>query len=223
MLFRVPKVFRASSPDVGESGESYVLRDFERSRIAAIRDAIAEAPALATLFYVMAVALWTGLLSAASQLAAPIVARRIGLLNTMVFTHLPSNVLLALIPLMPSLELAVAMLLVRSTLSQMDVPTRSSYVMAIVPPDERAAAASVTSVPRSLASALSPALAGSLLGVSTFGWPLLVAGGVKIAYDLLLLGLFRTVRPPEEQSMRMHEPLVHTHRHVPDVQHRHRR
>jgi hypothetical protein len=84
----------------------------------------------------------------------------------------------------------------------MDVPTRSSYVMAVVSPGERAAAASITSVPRSLASSVSPLIAGYLLGISSFGWPLIIAGGVKIVYDLLLLANFRTVRPPEEASIR---------------------
>jgi MFS family permease len=166
---------------------------------------------------------WTGLASALSYPVAARLANRFGLVNTMVFTHLPSSLCLVAMPFLPSLGGVIALLIVRAALSQMDVPTRSSYVMAIVPPDERAAAASVTSVPRSLASALSPALAGSLLSVSTFAWPLLVAGGVKIAYDLLLLALFRTVRPPEEQPKPAHEPLVHARRHVPDVQHGHRR
>ncbi|HYD78458.1 MAG TPA: MFS transporter [Paucimonas sp.] len=141
---------------------------------------------------------WTGVLSALSQLAAVHVAKRFGLVNTMVFTHLPANVFLVLVPFMPTLGWAIALLLARSALSQMDVPTRSSYVMAVVPPEERAAAASVTSVPRSLASALSPMLAGHLLGASGFGWPLVLAGGLKIVYDLLLLAMFRSVKPPEE-------------------------
>ena len=141
---------------------------------------------------------WTGLLSAGSYLVAARLARRIGLVNTMVFTHLPSNVLLFLVPFMPNLPLALALLLARSALSQMDVPTRSSYVVAVVPPAERAAATSVTSVPRSLATAASPLLAGYLLGVSTFGWPLLIGGVLKGIYDLLLLAMFARVRPPEE-------------------------
>ena len=120
-------------------------------------------------------------------------------MNTMVFTHLPANLLLILIPFMPSLSWAVALLLARSLLSQMDVPTRSSYVMAIVQPEERAAAASITTVPRSLASAAGPFLAGYLLSISSFGWPLVIAGGLKIIYDVLLLRMFRTVRPPEEE------------------------
>ena len=141
---------------------------------------------------------WTGVLSALSYLVATRIADRFGLVNTMVFTHLPSSVLLVMVPFAPSLEFAVALLLARSALSQMDVPTRSSYVMAVVAPGERAAAASITSVPRSLASAASPLIAGYLLGLSTFGWPLIAAGGIKIAYDLLLLANFRAVHPPEE-------------------------
>ena len=145
---------------------------------------------------------WTGVLSAFSYLIAVRIARRIGLVNTMVFTHLPSSIFLILVPFMPTLPWAVAMLLARSALSQMDVPTRSSYVMAIVPPDERPAAASVTSVPRSFASAMGPVIAGSLLGASTFGWPLVLAGSFKIAYDLMLLYTCRNIRPPEEVEER---------------------
>ena len=141
---------------------------------------------------------WTGVLSALSYLAAVRLANRIGLVNTMVFTHLPSNACLVLMPFMPSLAAVVVLLFVRSALSQMDVPTRSSYVMAIVTPAERPAAASVTAVPRSLASAASPFIAGYLLTVSPFGWPLVAAGVLKIAYDLLLLAMFRNIRPPEE-------------------------
>ncbi len=141
---------------------------------------------------------WTGLLSSLSYLAAVRIADRFGLVNTMVFTHIPANVCLIVIPFVPSLEWAVALLFVRSALSQMDVPTRSSYVMAIVTPEERPAAASVTSVPRSLASAASPFLAGWMLGLSSLGWPLIAAGALKIVYDLLLLAMFRKVRPPEE-------------------------
>jgi len=141
---------------------------------------------------------WTGVMSAASYLVAVPLARRIGLVNTMVFTHLPSNVLLLLTPLMPTLPLAILLLLARSALSQMDVPTRNSYVMAVVPPAERPAAASVTTVPRTLAQAAPPLLSGYLLGLSSFGWPLVIAGALKGSYDLLLLGLFSKVHPPEE-------------------------
>ena len=149
-----------------------------------------------------AIFFWTGVLSALSYFAAAWIADRIGLINTMVFTHLPANLCLALVPFAPSLPLAIALLLVRSALSQMDVPTRTSYVMAVVAPEERAAAASVTSVPRSLAAAASPMLAGALLAASGFGWPLFLAGGLKITYDLLLLMMFRNVLPPEETARR---------------------
>lgn len=145
-----------------------------------------------------AVFFWSGLLSASSALLAPRLARRIGLIRTMVFTHLPANGLLMAAALMPNAGLAVACLLARALLSQMDVPARTSYVMAIVGPEERAAAASVTNVPRSLASALPPLAAGWMLQHSTFGWPLLVAGALKAIYDLSLLALFRDIRPPEE-------------------------
>jgi MFS family permease len=129
---------------------------------------------------------WTGLLSAASQFAAPAVARRFGLLNTMVFTHIPANVCLMLAALAPNLPLALALLLVRSALSQMDVPTRSAYVMAVVTAPERPAAASFTAVPRSLASALSPALSGALFASGWLAAPLVACGALKIAYDLAL-------------------------------------
>jgi MFS family permease len=143
---------------------------------------------------------WTGVLTAFSYLVAVRIAARIGLVKTMVFTHFPSSVCLILIPFVPEVSHAIALLFVRSALSQMDVPTRSSYVMAIVPPAERPAAASMTSVPRSLASAASPLLAGYLLSISTFGWPLIAAGGLKILYDGLLLAYFHNVRPPEEAT-----------------------
>jgi len=149
---------------------------------------------------------WTGLFTALSYLVAVRIAAKIGLVNTMVFTHLPSSVCLILIPFMPALGWVIALLFIRSALSQMDVPTRSSYVMAIVPPAERAAAASVTSVPRSLASAASPVIAGALLSASPFGWPLVAAGAIKILYDVLLLGFFRNVRPPEERRAAGREP-----------------
>jgi MFS family permease len=145
---------------------------------------------------------WTGVFTAFSYLVAVRIANRIGLVNTMVFTHLPANVLLLLMPFVPDLGWVIVLMLVRGALSQMDVPTRSSYVMAVVSPGERAAAASITSVPRSLASATSPLLAGYLLGLSSFGWPLAIAGAIKIAYDLLLLATCRKVRPPEEAIRR---------------------
>jgi predicted MFS family arabinose efflux permease len=142
----------------------------------------------------------TGVMSAFSYLAAVRIAKRVGLVNTMVFTHLPANLCLVAVPFADHLAAVVALLCVRSLLSQMDVPTRNSYVMAIVTPEERPAAASITAVPRSLASAASPFLAGYLLSLSTFGWPLVAAGGLKIAYDLMLLAMFRRVRPPEEET-----------------------
>lgn len=135
---------------------------------------------------------WTGLLSAASQLAAPAVARRIGLLNTMVFTHIPSSVCLILAALAPTLPLALGLLLVRSALSQMDVPTRTAYVMAVVTPAERTAAASFTAVPRSLAASLSPAITGAFLAAGWLALPLVACGVLKIAYDLALWRAMRT-------------------------------
>ncbi len=145
-----------------------------------------------------AVFFWAGVLSAFSALVAVRIARRIGLVRTMVFTHLPANGLLIAAAFMPTAGAAVGCLLARSALSQMDVPARTSYVMAVVSPDERPAAASVTNVPRSLAAALPPVAAGWMLGVSTFGWPLVIGGTIKATYDLLLLRQFRDLRPPEE-------------------------
>jgi MFS family permease len=141
---------------------------------------------------------WSGLASAASYIAAGRIAARIGLVNTMVFTHLPSNLCLIAMAFAPKLWIAVVLWLARCSLSQMDVPTRTSYVMAVVTPPERAAAASVTAVPRSLAAALAPVLAGWLLAVSPFGWPALLAGGLKGIYDVLLLACFGRRKPPEE-------------------------
>jgi MFS family permease len=134
-----------------------------------------------------------GLLGAVSQLVSPRLAARIGLVPTMVYTHLPANLFLILAGIVPSAPLAVAFLLLRALLSQMDVPARQAYVMAVVPPEERAAAASLTNVPRSLAAALPPLLTGVMLQHSSFGWPLVCAGLLKGLYDLLLLVQFRTV------------------------------
>ena len=139
---------------------------------------------------------WTGLLAAFSQLAAPIVARKIGLLNTMVFTHIPANVFLILAALAPTLPVALGLLFARSALSQMDVPTRTAFVMAAVTPAERAAAASFTAVPRSLASAASPTLSGALLAAGMLSMPLVACGALKIAYDIALLVSCRGVRLP---------------------------
>jgi len=137
------------------------------------------------------------ILSAFSQLVSPRLAARFGLIETMVFTHIPANLFLVAAAFMPDAKWAVTFLLLRMTFSQMDVPARQSYVMAVVPVQERAAAASVTNVPRSLATALSPLLAGALLQHSTFGWPLVCAGMLKLTYDVLLLVLFRGVHPGE--------------------------
>jgi MFS family permease len=141
---------------------------------------------------------WTSVLSAFSLPVAAWLAERIGLINTMVFTHIPSSLCLIAAAFAPSLEVAIGLLLVRAALMQMDVPTRNSYVMAVVTPAERPAAASVTAVPRGLAAAVAPALAGGLMAAGHTVWPLVLCGVVKIAYDLVLLAMFRAVRPPEE-------------------------
>lgn len=141
---------------------------------------------------------WVGVVSGASLLAASWLASRIGLLNTMVLTHLPSNVLLILVPLAPTAWLAVALFLARMSISQMDVPTRQSYSMAIVDPDERTATAGITNVARSVATAASPILTGVAFSVAALGLPFFVAGGLKIVYDLLVYRTFRGVHPPEE-------------------------
>jgi MFS family permease len=140
------------------------------------------------------------ILAGFSALAAARLAARIGLINTMVFTHLPSNVLLILVPIMPTLPLAVGVLLARFAISQMDVPTRQSYTIAVVEPDERSAAAGVTGIARSLGAAISPSLATPLIqSVPLAGLPFIIGGGLKIVYDLLVLRAFSAVRPPEER------------------------
>ena len=138
-----------------------------------------------------------GLLSATSQLLAPVLARRVGLLNTMVFTHIPSSLFLIAAAFSPSLLPTVILLLLRSALSQMDVPTRSAFVMAVVTPPERVAAASFTAIPRSLAAALAPLMTGGLLGAGWLAAPLVVCGSLKITYDLALLAAFRKIRPED--------------------------
>lgn len=140
------------------------------------------------------------LLSGLSALAAAGLARRIGLINTMVFTHIPSNILLMLIPLMPSLPLAILVLLVRFSISQMDVPTRQSYVMAVVDPAERSAAAGVTGIARSVGAALGPMLSGAFLSLGLLSFPFFAAGTLKIVYDLALFRSFRQIKPPEEDG-----------------------
>ena len=139
------------------------------------------------------------LISGLSALAAARIAARIGLVNTMVFTHLPSNVLLILVPLMPSLPLAVLVLLTRFSISQIDVPTRQSYVMAIVDANERSAAAGVTGIIRTMGTACSPVLSGIMLGAGWLSLPFLAAGSFKIAYDLILYRSFRALKPQEER------------------------
>lgn len=139
-----------------------------------------------------------GVLSGLSLLAAGWLASRIGLLNTMVFTHLPSNVLLMLVPFAPTAWLAVTLYLARMSVSQMDVPTRQSYTMAVVDPDERTATAGITNVARSAATAVSPTISGLALSVAALGAPFLIAGGLKIVYDVLFYATFRRLRPPEE-------------------------
>lgn len=133
-------------------------------------------------------------LAAFSHLISPRLATRFGLIETMVFTHIPANAFLIMAALMPSAKLAVVFMLLRMALSSMDVAARQSFVMSVVPPEERAAAASITNVPRSLASAISPLIAGALFSFSSFGWPLIAAGAIKIIYDILLLVQFRSVR-----------------------------
>jgi MFS family permease len=141
------------------------------------------------------------ILAGVSALLAAPLATRFGLINTMVFTHLPSNILLILVPLMPTAPLAVALLLARFSISQMDVPTRQSYTMAVVDPDERSAAAGVTGIARSVGAAVSPSIAAPLMAsVGVGGLPFVIAGSLKIVYDLLLYRSFRAIRPPEEQQ-----------------------
>jgi MFS family permease len=140
------------------------------------------------------------LLAGISALAAVWIADRIGLIRTMVVTHLPSNILLAMVPLMPTLPLAILVLLARFSISQMDVPTRQSYTMAVVDPDERSAAAGVTGIARSLGASVSPLIAAPLFGVASLAaLPFLLAGGLKIGYDILLYRGFRSMRPEHER------------------------
>ena len=155
-----------------------------------------EPGALAVLFF------WVGVLSGLSLLAAGWLAERIGLLNTMVFTHLPSQVLLMLVPLAPVSWLAVALYLARMSVSQMDVPTRQSYTMAVVDPDERTATAGITNVARTSATAISPTFAGMAFSAAALGLPFFISGGLKIVYDVAIYLTFRNVHPPEEIERR---------------------
>ena len=140
------------------------------------------------------------ILAGISALSAAWIAKRIGLINTMVYTHIPSNILLILVPFMPTLPLAILALLLRFSISQMDVPTRQSYTMAVVSPDERSAAMGVTSIARSMGAMLSPAITGQLLAVTgLMGAPFVIAGSLKIVYDVLIWRGFRAIKPPEEK------------------------
>lgn len=139
------------------------------------------------------------ILAGISALLAVKLAEKIGLVNTMVFTHIPSNILLILVPLMPALPLAIGVLLLRFSISQMDVPTRQSYTVAVVDPDERSAAAGVTAIARSVGAALPPTLTGLFFSIPVlFSAPFFFSGGLKIVYDLLLFREFRSIKPPEE-------------------------
>jgi len=153
-----------------------------------------EPASLGTLFF------GANLLAGFSALVAARVAARIGLINTMVFTHLPANVFLLLTPLMPTFPLAAVMVLLRYSTAQMDVPTRQAFIMAVVAPDERSAASGIITLVRTSASALGPVAAGTLFNASFMSVPFFLAGGLKIVYDLLLLWQFRHVRPPEEEG-----------------------
>jgi len=145
---------------------------------------------------------WVNVLSGLSLLAAGWLAERFGLLNTMVFTHLPSNVLLMLVPLMPNALLAVIVFLLRMSISQMDVPTRQSYTMAVVDPDERTATAGITNVARTTTSAIAPALTGAAFAAAAVSLPFFISGVLKIVYDGLIYATFRNVHPPEEAAKR---------------------
>ncbi len=148
------------------------------------------------------------ILAGVSGLLAARIASRVGLINTMVFTHLPSNFLLILVPLMPGLPLAILVLLLRSVISQMDVPTRQSYTMAVVHPDERSAAAGITNIARTLGSSVSPLLAVPMLAnASLLNFPFFLAGGIKIVYDLMLYRWFKAIKPAEEGTI---NPLTET-------------
>jgi hypothetical protein len=147
---------------------------------------------IALLFFIARIA------NAASHMGAAWLAQRIGLVNTMVFTHIPSSLLLATVPFMPTFTIAAALFLVRESLVEMDVPTRQSYVMAVVRPEERAFASGVTHLVRLAGWAIAPAIAGFLMSGSDLGLPLIIGAGMKVAYDVMLWRSFRRVRPPEE-------------------------
>jgi len=140
------------------------------------------------------------ILAGFSALVAARIAAKFGLINTMVWTHIPSNILLILVPFMPTLPLAIIVLLARFSISQMDVPTRQSYTMAVVDPDERSAAAGITTIARTAASSVSPFFSGALIGMSLLAAPFVLCGGLKIVYDLALYQSFKAVKPPEEKQ-----------------------
>ena len=154
----------------------------------------AQADAIGALFF------GTNILAGLSVLAASRLAQRFGLIRTMVFSHLPSNVLLMLVALAPSFAWAAALLLIRACLSQMDVPTRQSYVMAVVAPDERSAAAGITGIARTVGAASAPVLSGALMQMGALGVPFVASGALKIVYDLALYRNFRALKPPEERG-----------------------
>ncbi len=150
------------------------------------------------------------ILAGLSALSAAWVAKRIGLLNTMVFTHLPSNVLLILVPVMPNLPLAITMLLLRFSISQMDVPTRQSYTMAVVSPDERSSASGITGIARTIGASLAPTFTGLLLANPLLlSVPFFISGGLKIVYDLIIYRSFKAIKPPEEQQSQPEGILKH--------------
>ena len=186
---RLAALFSLDSFAGGLVVQSFIVFWFERRFGTSIE-------VMATVFF------GVGLLQALSSLMAPWIARRAGLLYTMVFTHLPSNVLLALVPLMPTMSLAVALLLLRSALSQMDVPTRQAYLAALVDPNERTAAVAYTNSARYASRPAAPALAGTLMQTTGLALPFLLAGGMKCVYDLAILVLFRSVKLPAEARER---------------------
>jgi MFS family permease len=210
-------VYRRLSPDIEVERQPVKSAPLAKSRAIVLRlSALFSVDALGGGFVIQSLlALWlfrrfnisvqvagafffaAGILGSFSQFISAALAAQFGRINTMVFTHLPSNAMLIIAALMPTPVLAMGFLLLRSSTSQMDVPARQSYVMAVVPPEERAAAASVTNVPRSLAAAVTPVIAGWMLDRTAFGWPLVCAGAAKAIYDLLLLAQFRSVRPGE--------------------------
>ena len=212
-----------------KSGRSEALAGLQRSRSVVLRlSALFALDAFAGGFVIQSiVAFWfhvrfgaepavlgsiffgANILAGLSALTAARLAERIGLIQTMVFTHIPSNILLMLVPVMPTLPLAIGVLLLRFSISQMDVPTRQSYTMAVVSPEERSAAAGITSVARTIGASLAPVLVGPLLAnPGRLSVPFFLAGGLKIAYDLGLYRSFRTVRPPEEQGFHLAPPVT---------------